>query len=230
MQPRQTLSVEMVTIQRNRTNDAGVSLVLQRTAAFAAPDKNGSIEWKNLVSGQHAVIPRFFARYWYLQSITLTTLGAASAKAALSNQKTDVARNWITLKSGDRLTRLTITLAEGAGSVRGRLAITEGASAPPNLNVFLVPAEREKADDVLRYFAVDVAGDQTFSADNLPPGRYWLIAQPRIPGDKPGSNLRLPDAAEARTKLRAAAELTKNEIELKPCQNVSDYSLTFRSP
>ena len=225
-----SLAEIMVTIQRNRSSAESVPIVLQRTAAFGAPNKNGSIEWRNLVSGQHAVIPRFFARYWYLQSITLTTLGAASAKAALSNQKIDVARNWITLKSGDRLTGLTITLAEGAGSVRGRLAVAEGASAPPNLNVFLVPAEREKAEDVLRYFGVDVAADQTFSADNLPPGRYWLIAQPRFPRDEPGNNLRLPDAAAIRTKLRTAAELSKNEIELKPCQNASDYSLTFRSP
>ncbi|HSE31082.1 MAG TPA: hypothetical protein VLA93_05865 [Pyrinomonadaceae bacterium] len=35
-----------------------------------------------------------------------------------------------------------------------------------------------KADDVLRYFAVDVAPDQTFSADNLPPGRYWVTTTP----------------------------------------------------
>ena len=224
-----SLAEIMVTIQRNRSSAESVPIIFQRTAAFAAPNKNGSMEWKNLVRGQHAVIPRFFARYWYLQSITLTTVGATSAKAALSNQKIDVARNWITVKSGDRLTGLTITLAEGAGSLRGRLAVAEGASAPQNLNVFLVPAEREKADDVLRYFAVDVAADQTFSADNLPPGRYWLTTQPRFPRDKPGSNLRLPDAAEVRTKLRTAAEAHKNEIELKPCQNVSGYQLTIQS-
>lgn len=224
-----SLAETMVTIQRNRNSVESMPIIFQRTAAFAAPDKNGSIEWKNLVSGQHAVIPRFFARYWYLQSITLTTLAAASAKAALSNQKVDAARNWITVKSGDRLTGLTITLAEGAGSVRGRLTVTEGASVPPNLNVILVPAEREKADEVLRYFAVDVGPDRTFSADNLPPGRYWLIAQPRIPRDIPGNNLRLPDAAEVRTKIRIAAEASKNEIELKPCQNLSDYELTVKS-
>lgn len=223
-----SLAETMVTIQRNRSSAESVPIILQRTAAFGAPNKNGSIEWKNLVSGQHAVIPRFFARYWYLQSITLTTLGAASAKAALSNQKIDVARNWINLKSGDRLSGLTITLAEGAGSVRGRLAVAEGASAPSNLNVFLVPVEREKADDVLRYFAADVAADQTFSADNLPPGRYWVIAQPRFPRDEPGTNLRLPDAGAIRTKLRTAAELSKNEIELKPCQNVSNYQLSLK--
>jgi hypothetical protein len=123
---------------------------------------------------------------------------------------------------------LTITLAEGAASIRGRVTTTENQTAPANLNVFVVPAEREKADDVLRYFAVDIASDQSFSADNLPPGRYWIVAQPRLPSDKPGNNLRLPDANENRTKIRTAAELSKNEVELKPCQNLTDYRLTIK--
>ena len=225
---RPVLAEIMVTAQQNSRNLESVPLPFQRTAAFAAPDKDGTITFRNLVSGQYAIVPRFFARYWYLQSITHTTLGAASAKSALSNQKIDVAKNWLIVKSGDRLTGLTVTLAEGGGSVRGRLALGEDSKAPANLNVFFVPAEREKADDVLRYFTFEVAADQTFSADNLPPGRYWVIAQPRLDRDKPGSNLRLPDAATNRTKIRTAAELIKNEIELKPCQNVSDYQLSAK--
>jgi hypothetical protein len=225
---RPDLAEIMLTAQQNSKGLESVPLPFQRTAAFAAPDKDGAITFRNLVTGQYSIVPRFFARYWYLQSITHTTVGAASAKSALSNQKIDVAKNWITVKSGDRLTGLTVTLAEGAGSVRGRLAIGEDSKAPADPNVFFVPAEREKADDVLRYFAFDVAADHTFSADNLPPGRYWVIAQPRLDRDKPGSNLRLPDAATNRTKIRTAAELIKNEIELKPCQNVSDYHLSAK--
>ena len=225
---RPELAEIMLTAQQNSKSVDAVPLPFRRTAAFAAPDKDGTIIFRNLVSGQYAVIPRFFARYWYLQSITHTTVGAASAKSALSNQKIDVAKNWVTVNSGDRLTGLTVTLAEGAGSVRGRLLVPEDRKVPANLNVIFVPAEREKADDVLRYFAFDVAPDQTFSADNLPPGRYWVIAQPRLDRDKPGSNLRLPDAATNRTKIRLAAELAKNEIELKPCQNVSNYQLTAK--
>jgi hypothetical protein len=225
---RPVLAEIMATAQQNSRNLESVPLPFQRTAAFAAPDKDGTITFRNLVSGQYAIVPRFFARYWYLQSITHTTVGAVSAKSALSNQKIDVAKNWLIVKSGDRLTGLTITLAEGAASVRGRLQVAEDSKAPANLNVFFVPAEREKADDVLRYFAFEVAADQTFSADNLPPGRYWVIAQPRLDRDKPGSNLRLPDAATNRTTIRTAAELVKNEIELKSCQSVSDYQLSAK--
>src|SRR6185369_4061599 len=166
---RPALAEIMLTAQQNSKGLESVPLPLQRTAAFAAPDKDGTITFRNLVSGQYAIIPRFFARYWYLQSITHTTVGAASAKSALSNQKIDVAKNWVIVKSGDRLTGLTVTLAEGAGSVRGRLAVVEESKVPANLNVFFVPAEREKAEDLLRYFAFEVAADQTFTADNLPP-------------------------------------------------------------
>ncbi len=110
---RPALAEIMVTAQQNSKSVESVPLPFQRTAAFAAPDKDGTITFRNLVSGQYAIVPRFFARYWYLQSITHATVGAASAKSALSNQKVDVAKNWVTVKSGDRLNGLTITLAEG---------------------------------------------------------------------------------------------------------------------
>jgi len=215
----------MLTAQRNSLPEETVPLPLRRTAAFAAPDKDGAITFRNLVGGQYAIIPRFFARYWYLQSITHTTVGAASAKTALSNQKIDAAKNWINVKSGDRVTGLTVTLAEGAGSVRGSLVLRENSKPAANINVIFVPAEREKADDVLRYFAFEVGPDQTFNADNLPPGRYWITTHPRLPRDTPGNNLRLPDGSQQRIRLRLMAEASNFVIELKPCQNITDYKL-----
>jgi len=222
---RPVLSEIMLTAQRNSLPEETVPLPLRRTAAFAAPDKDGAITFRNLVGGQYAIIPRFFARYWYLQSITHTTVGAASAKTALSNQKIDVAKNWINVKSGDRVTGLTVTLAEGAGSVRGSLVLRENSKPAANINVIFVPAEREKADDVLRYFAFEVGPDQTFNADNLPPGRYWITTHPRLPRDTPGNNRRLPDGSEQRIRLRLMAEASNFVIELKPCQNITDYKL-----
>jgi len=227
---RPVLAEIMLTAQQNSKSPESLPLPLQRTAAFSAPDKDGAITFRNLVSGEYAIIPRFFARYWYVQSITHTTIGAASAKAALSTQKIDVAKNWINVKSGDRLTGLTVTLAEGAAAVRGRVIPRDDSKAATHLNVILVPAEREKADDVLRYFAVDIAADQTFVADNLPPGRYWIITNPRLPRDIPGNNLRLPDGAQQRTRIRLMAETSNSVIELKPCQNIAEYQLRDVTP
>jgi hypothetical protein len=40
--------------------------------------------------------------------------------------------------------------------------------------------------------------------------------------------LRSPESAEARTKLRRAAESQKSDVELKPCQTLTDYQLSFK--
>ena len=142
----------------------------------------------------------------------------------------DAARNWTTLKSGERLSGLAITLAEGAASLRGQIDAAEGQKLPPKLFVYLAPAESERADDVLRYFAALGSGDGSFALNNLPPGRYWVIA--RTAGENESnvlSKLHLPDEAEARAKLLHEAATAKIETEFKPCQNVTDYRLPFRA-
>jgi hypothetical protein len=125
---------------------------------------------------------------------------------------------------------LAITLAAGAASLRGQIDLGAGQKLPPRLFVYLVPAERESADDVLRFFASPVSGDRSFALDNLPPGRYWLLAH--APGENESnvlSKLRLPDESEARANLRQDAGAGKIETELRPCQNVTDYRLPFGS-
>jgi len=52
-----------------------------------------------------------------------------------------------------------------------------------------------------------------------------LAQQPTADSPASTDKLRLPDALEARAKLRQAAETAKTEVELKPCQNVTGLSL-----
>jgi hypothetical protein len=193
------------------------------------PDKQGDFTLRNLAPGQYRFHTRPFAKYWYLQSISLRPSVTSTAKAGQANRPVDAARNWTVLKMGDRVTGLVITLAEGAASIKGQIKVVEGQKLPTKSFIYLVPAEPEKADDVLRFFASLVAADGSFALNNLPPGRYWAIAKA---SDENESNvlskLRLPDEAEARAKLRKEAELAKLETELKPCQNVTDYSLPFK--
>ena len=96
---------------------------------------------------------------------------------------------------------------------------------------YLVPAEHDKVEDILRFFVSQVAADGTFALNNLPPGRYWAFAKPAAQNESSIlSKLRLPDEAQARAKLRGEAEALKTEIELKPCQNVIDYQLLSYKP
>jgi Carboxypeptidase regulatory-like domain len=224
---RPLFSETVVTLQRNRKNaDSEAAANLRPFFSIASPDNEGTIAFRNLNAGQYSFTPRFFARYWYLQSITLTNTTPAAAKSATA--KIDAARNWSTLKAGDRVTGLTITIAEGAASLRGSLDVPKPTKLPADLDLYLVPADKEKTEDVLRYFVADLRADETFSADNLPPGRYWLLAQRRSESERPTtSKLQSPDASETRVKLRRAAEALHSEIELKPCQNVADHRLRF---
>ena len=114
------------------------------------------------------------------------------------------------MRSGDRLSGLIITLAAGAASVHGQIKLAEGQKLPPKLFAYLVPAEREKAEDILRFFTSQVAADGSFALNNLPPGRYLAIAIPAAENESSIlSKLRLPDEAEARAKLRGEAEAAK---------------------
>jgi hypothetical protein len=190
---------------------------LRMIGASSTVDEKGGFLMRNVVPGKYLIEPRFYARYWYLDSVST---GAA--------QKTDAAGNWTTIKFGDQLTNVTVTLAEGAASLRGRLTAETGAEVPSGLVVYLMPADRERALDVLRFFVAPVNADGTFAFNNLPPGRYFTSTKTLDPQTATMNKLRLPEAAEARAKLRRAAETQKSTLELKPCQNLTDYKLAAK--
>lgn len=191
------------------------------------PDKEGNFTLGNLAPGQYRFNVRPMSRYWYLKSVAWSS--PTAPKAQQVNRPADAARNWTTLGSGDRMSGLIITMALGAGSIDGQIDLGEGQKLPPRLFAYLVPAEREKANDVLRYFTSMVALDGSFKLNNLPPGRYWVIAQPATENESNiFSKLRLPDETDMRAKLLRDAEAAKIETELKPCQNVSAFRLPLR--
>ena len=191
---------------------------LRSFAGSASPDANGAFVLRNLQMGSYQLEPRFYARYWYLQSITMSSAGPKPGRI-------DAAANWTMLKSGEQLSNLNITLAEGAATVHGKVPATDGAS-PPAVVVYLIPNERDKVDDVLRYFVTEVDADGTFTFNNLPPGKYLALTQSTVePQIATLAKLRQPDATAARAKLRRTAEAKKAEIELKPCENLADYQI-----
>jgi hypothetical protein len=193
------------------------------------PDKQGDFTLRNLAPGEYRFHTRPFAKYWYLQSILLRPSVASAAKNTTANRPVDAARKWTTVNSGARVSGLLITLAEGAASIKGQIKLAEGQKMPPKLFAYLVPAEPEKAEDILRYFASLMGPDGNFALNNLPPGRYWVLAKAAAENESAVlSKLRLPEEAEYRTKLRQEAELAKTESELKPCQNLTDYQLPLK--
>lgn len=185
------------------------------------PDAQGNISIKNILPGRYIFVPQFAAKDWYLQSITLTPAATAGTKTAAV---IDAARAWTTVKSGDRLSGLTITLAQGAASLEGELVLKEGETQPEGAFVYLVPADREKASDVLRFFTSAINADRKIALSNIAPGRYWVLVKSETSVTSV-TKLRSPDQAEFRTQLRRDAEAANTTIELKPCQNVGGFKL-----
>lgn len=218
---RPPLLVETL-VQTNRHEkdpENDIDAFMRMGANFAPVDEGGAFVFRGLTPGRYQFEPRFYARYWYLQSITMNTMTPKP-------QKIDAAATWTALKSAEQLTNVIITLAEGAASIRGRLALAEGATAPAGMVVYLIPAEPDKAEDVLRFFVTEIASDGTFTLNNLPPGKYLAVTQSNVDAEITRlTKLRQPEATPARTKLRRTAETQKTEIELKPCQNLADYAL-----
>ena len=216
-------------VQSKKERESDSTAIFRFFGNTSTVDRDGSFLVKNIRAGQYSFNPRFFARYWYVKSMTLGSVPVGPTKTTVSTTR-DASRNWTALKTGERVTGLTITLSEGAASIRGRIETAEDAKPEPGSRVYLVPAERDKLEDPLHYFVSDIGGDGSFSLSNLPPGRYGTLVH--VPGETTPTTtdkLRLPDAVEARTKIRRAAEASKGEVELKPCQNLTDFSLKLKS-
>ena len=184
----------------------------------ANADAQGNVSLKSLMPGRYNFVPEFAADYWYLQSVTLPA-------PAPARNLIDAARNWTTLKSGDRLTGLTITLAQGAATLRGQVALKEGETLPDKSFVYLVPAEHDKSDDVLRFFGAALTSEGKVTLNSIAPGKYWVLLKPASDDTTSSlSKLRSPDQADLRTRLRREAEAVKTELELKPCENLTGFS------
>lgn len=220
----------LIDLIRNEKDTDGGRPFMRMFAGAISPDAKGAFLFRNLSPGHYRLNTNFHARFWYLQSISIGAPAAANtATPKTATPKIDPAAGWTTVKPGEKIADFTITLAEGAASIRGKVPVPEGTTIPSGTAVLLVPAEADKAADVLRYFITNVSADGAFLLNNLPPGRYWSLLENPVQAELASLvKLRSPESAEARTKLRRTAESQKTDVELKPCQTLTDYQLSFK--
>ena len=189
------------------------------------PDSQGNFTIRNLASSQYYFVTRFPAKSWYLKSIAMSPATAN----AVTRKPVDVTRVWTNVKTGDRLSGLVVTIAQGGASLQGQVVASEGATVPDKLFVFLVPTEREAAEEPRRFYGSAVTEEGKIGLYNLAPGRYWILAQPANDiAQASFAKMRMPDETETRARLRRDAEAAKIEIELKPCQDVVDFRLPLK--
>jgi hypothetical protein len=190
--------------------------------------EKGEFTAYNLEANRYFLEPRLPNENWYVKAITApaATSSAAGARgaAARNSAPADVARSGVVLKAGEKIAGVTVTVADGAAAMNGKVApAKEGSRLPTRLRVHLVPAEAGAANDALRYAEAFARSDGSFSLKNIAPGKYWLVAR-AAPDDEPSDGPPPPAAWDAveRAKLRKEAEAMKVEIELKPCQRITD--------
>jgi hypothetical protein len=210
---------------RFEAKPAGSSSAVSRSFVNGLTEK-GEFTVYNLEANRYFLEPRLPNENWYVKAITATstTSSPAGARAAATRNSSpaDVGRSGIALKAGEKIAGVTVTVADGAAAVSGKVSpAKEGSRLPARLRVHLVPAEAGAAGDVLRYAEAFARSDGSFSLSNIAPGKYWLVAR-AAPDDEPSDGLPPPAAWDAveRAKLRKEAEAMKVEIELKPCQRV----------
>lgn len=203
---------------------ADIPLSQAYQAADGVPDAKGDFVMRNLQAGSYRIDSQLASAGWYLKSITL-----GPQTTAIKASDPNIPRDGITLKSGERVSGLTVTITDGAAGLRGRISVAEGQRVPPGLRVYLVPAEREAAENVLRFFEATVESDATFAIGNIAPGRYWIIARPADDGD-PAKVKPIKQDSVLRAKAMREAGAGKKEISLQPCERAADYDLPYSLP
>lgn len=206
----------------NRTGSPEVLSLPANAPTLGTGDAKGSFLLKNLQPGTYRIDSQPPASGWYLKSIAVGTTRAVAAKTSSLN----TARDGISLKSGERVTGLLITIAEGASRLRGRISVAEGQSLPRRMTVYLVPVEREAADNVLRFYEARPEADQSFTIDNINPGRYFIVAHSLTEKETDPAKAIRRDSS-FRTTISQEAAAAKTEISFKPCERILDYELPF---
>src|SRR5262249_43716336 len=141
----------------------------------------------NVDPGHYRIGTRLTDETLYVKTITLPSNVPARRSASGPKPTADisVSRNGLALKQGEKLTDVTVTVTEGAASLRGKVVAEKaGARLPERLRAHLIPAEQNSADDLIRYAEATVSGEGAFALNNIAPGKYWLIAR-AAPDDEP---------------------------------------------
>lgn len=224
---KRTASLDELVLTARRDEKAGAKD--QPSSGFAAPndaspDEKGEFKIPSLAAGRYRIETRLPTEDWFVRSMTKS--GPPASK------QNDVAAGGIAITASQRVTDLTVTLAEGAAVLRGKLIpASEGARLPGPLQVHIVPAEPESADDATRFAEVRADSEGGFSLTNLAPGRYYLQAR-IVPEVQLMERNPQPLAWDAvsRTKLRREAQAANVVIELQRCQRVTEYVLKYAAP
>jgi hypothetical protein len=191
---------------------------------------------RNLDAGRFRFEIKLPTEAWYVRAINLpaavavTNQQPAQAAPPPAASKPNPWQGTVTIKSGQQVSGVSIIVGQDAAGLRGRVTVTpDGTAFPADLHVHLVPADREQANDVLRYSETMIMSDGSFAFSNIAPGRYFIVSRVEPGAETPGTSPRSTAwDSIARAKLRQEAEAAKVVVDLKPCQRLRDYALALK--
>jgi hypothetical protein len=197
----------------------------------------GEFNQRNLEAGRYRPEIKLPTEGWYVRAINMPS--AAAQRAPQESQRMQAAQPlaanpnqsnaWqgvVNIRSGEHLSGASIMVGQDAAGLRGRVAAPgEGSAIPAGIRAHLVPADREQANNVLRYSETLVNSDGSFAFTNLAPGRYFILSRVEAPTETDAPPR--PSALDplVRAKLRREAEAANTVVDLKPCQRMVDYAL-----
>jgi hypothetical protein len=187
-------------------------------------NEKGEFILRNLQPAKYRLEIKLPSESWYVRAIDLP---AAATRSQSTAAQPGAAQNWqgtITTKAGESLSGISIAVGQDAAGLRGRIT-PEVTTIREGTRVYLVPVEREQANNVLRYSETFVKSDGSFALTNLAPGRYFIVSRVETPAPSDVSPRPIAWDAAARAKLRLEAEAAKAIVELKPCEQKTDYEL-----
>ncbi|MDQ2854954.1 MAG: carboxypeptidase-like regulatory domain-containing protein [Acidobacteriota bacterium] len=189
----------------------------------------GEFNMRNLEAGKYRLGIGLPTEAWYVRAITPPAVVRVTQPAATPARSGDGWQGFVTLKSGERVSPVSIEVGQDAAGLSGHVAVTPETAIPAGLKVHLVPEERERVNNVLRYGETPVNRDGNFRFTNLAPGRYFVVARVE-PVNETQSTAPRPLAWDpaARIKLRRDADAANKLIELKPCQRLVDYTVALK--
>lgn len=222
------LTEMVITTPRDEPRKTGGQVMTSLFGGFGTTlNAKGEFMARNLEAGKYRLGITLPTEAWYVRAINPPAAVRGPQLGATSARTGDAWLGVVKLKSGERVSPVSIMVGQDAAGLRGRVAVTPESAIPAGLRVHLIPTERDRVDNILRYSETLVSSDGSFTFTNLAPGSYFVVA--RV---EPETQSALPRPLAwdptARIKLRREAEAANNVVELKSCQRVVDYALALK--
>jgi hypothetical protein len=219
-------------VRRDDPRKNGNQMMKMLAGLGATLNAKGEFIARNLDAGRYRFEIKLPTEAWYVRVIKLPAAVAVTPPPPAAS-KPDESYLWqgtVTIKSSQQVNGVSISVGQDAASLRGRVTVMpEGTTFPAGLQIHLVPADREQANDVLRYSETTIMSDGTFAFSNIAPGRYLIVSRIEPAAETPGTSPRSSAwDPTTRAKLRQEAEAAKVVVELKPCQRLKDYALPLK--